>query len=530
MEVELKLSLAPQDAEALRQHPLLKQYAMSTPYEQDMSDTYFDTPDLQFRHCDAGLRVRRLDTNDWIQTLKGGGSVDGGLHSRHEWESRLAGSEPDLAALRKMVDHKSAWGKLLRSPQIEEQLAPIFTTRVRRMVWDLRLPQGDEVECVLDQGRVELADRNIPISEVELELKSGDPAHLFDFALSLQQDIPLQIGNLSKADRGYALLAPQPPAAVKATRVKLSKRMSIEQAFQAIVANCMAHIQANAAGVAQALDVESVESLHQMRVGLRRLHSALGLFQDVLRTPEDLQSELDWLGTQLDAARDWDVLAGTTLPALADTLPYQAGLAKGLDNELADGLADGLAELRLAALDQAHEQHQVAALAVGSARYTRLLLRFTRWLQGCDWRRFMAPRDQRDLTARIPVFARRSLEYYQRRLLKRGGKLDAANPEARHRVRIAAKKARYANEFFGSLYQTKKVKRYVAALARLQDELGWLNDAAVADGLLAQLRDGQPGREHGAGLVRGYLASRVKNDDKHILSLWRKFKPLKLPC
>lgn len=511
MEVELKLSLAPQDAEALRQHPLLKEYARSTPYEQNMSDTYFDTPDLQFRQCDAGLRVRRLDTNDWMQTLKGGGSVDGGLHSRHEWESRLAGSVPDLVTLRKMVDHKSAWGKLLRSHQVEQQLAPIFTTQVKRMVWDLRLPQGDEVECVLDQGRVELADQNIPISEIELELKSGDPAHLFDFALSLQRDIPLQIGNLSKADRGYALLAPQLPAAVKAVRVKLSKRMTIEQAFQAIVANCMAQIQANAAGVAQALDVES---LHQMRVGLRRLHSALGLFQDVLRAPEDLRSELDWLGTQLNAARDWDVLAGSTLPAVAATMPDEPGLA----------------ELRLAAFDQAHEQHQVAALALDSARYTRLLLRFTRWLQGCDWRRGMSPREQRNLKVGITVFARRSLKHHQRRLLKRGGKLDGANPEARHRVRIAAKKARYANEFFASLYQRHKVKRYVAALARLQDELGWMNDAAVAYGLLKQLTNGQPERAHGAGFVRGYLASRVKKDDKKILALWKKFKPMTLPC
>ena len=49
MEVELKLLVSPQDAEALRQHPLLKKYATSKPHEQKMSDIYFDTPELDIR-------------------------------------------------------------------------------------------------------------------------------------------------------------------------------------------------------------------------------------------------------------------------------------------------------------------------------------------------------------------------------------------------------------------------------------------------------------------------------------------------
>jgi hypothetical protein len=96
---------------------------------------------------------------------------------------------------------------------------PIFTTRIKRRGWALRLPQGDEVECVLNIGNIECSSRKVPISEIELELKAGDPTHLFDFALALHQDIPMQIGNLSKADRGYALYAPQLPAAIKATLI-----------------------------------------------------------------------------------------------------------------------------------------------------------------------------------------------------------------------------------------------------------------------------------------------------------------------
>ncbi len=515
MEIELKLLVNAQGATALRQHPLLKQYATSKPHQQKMSDIYFDTPDLHIRNCDAGLRVRRVG-NGWIQTLKGGGSVAGGLHSRHEWESPVAGPVPELALLRDLVDSKTVWGKLLRSPMLEEQLLPIFSTQVTRMVWQLCLPQGDEVECVLDLGHLESDGKKTPISELELELKAGDPTHLFDFALTLQQDIALHIGNLSKADRGYALFAPQAPAAVKATPLKLSKRMTVEQVFQAIAANCMAQIQANEAGVAQQHTTqESQESLHQMRVGLRRLRSALGLFKDVLQLPEDVQQELDWLGTQLGAARDWDVLAGATLPSVAEVALVDETM---------------LADLKLAALRKAHEMHAAASAAVGSLRYTRFILCFTRWVQGCGWRDALSPQDQKRLTTRIGKFARNMLVRDQRRLLQRGKKLRGADPTARHRVRIAAKKTRYATEFFQSLYSSKRVRPYVSALSTLQDELGWLNDAAVADRLLKELQNEQPPMEGSAGFIRGYLAARVKNDDKKIRKLWKKFAPMKLPC
>ncbi len=513
MEIELKLLVTSDVARALRQHPLLKEYATSEPHEQMIADTYFDTPDLLLRRCDATLRVRRVGNAHWVQAMKGGGSVDGGLHRRHEWESPVAGPAPDLALLSDVLSPKSAWGKLLRSPVVEDRLLPIFSTQVERMVWELRLPQGDEVECVLDQGHLERDDMIVPISEIELELKSGDPAHLFDFALALQQEIPMQIGYLSKADRGYALFAPQQPAAVKATALKLSKRMTVEQVFQAIAVNCMAQIQANEAGVSQEQDVES---LHQMRVGLRRLRSALGLFKDVLQPPEQLQQELDWLVAQLGAARDWDVLVGSTLPAVAEAEPDETRLS----------------ELTVAALDQAREKREAASAAVSSPRYTRLILSFTRWVQGCGWRDFMLPRNWKRLTARVTKFARNTLMHDQRRLHKRGRTLHGATPAVRHRVRIAAKKTRYATEFFQSLYASKKVRPYVEALSSLQDELGWLNDAAVAvaDRLLKQLQDGQAHLEGSAGFIRGYLASRVKNDDRKIDKLWKKFTPMELPC
>lgn len=508
MEIELKLLVNAKTADALCRHPLLKKYAIAKPYEQKMSDIYFDTPDLHIQRGDAGLRVRRVNGN-WVQTFKGGGSVNGGLHSRHEWETPITGPAPDLAGLRDKAGHESAWDDLLNCAQVEGHLTPIFTTAVKRRVWELRLPQGDHVECVLDLGTIECNHQATPISEIELELKSGDPIHLFDFALALLQDIPMQIGSLSKADRGYALYAPLPQAAVKAAPLKLSKHATIEQAFQAIVENCMTQIQANASIVAQENDAET---LHQMRVGLRRLRCALSVFNDMLRAPVELLHELDWLATKLGAARDWDVLTASTLPMVAEAMPDEIRIA----------------EVTLAASVIAHEKHKAIATAIKSQRYTRLILSFTRWSLGRIWRDAMSPQDKTRLKNSVARFSRTALISTESHLQKRGRKLQQSSEKARHRVRIAAKKTRYTVEFFQSLYGSKRVQPFVEKLSTLQDALGWLNDAAVADRLLKELQDGRTDLEWSAGFIRGYLIARIENDDKKIRKLWSKLTPLKL--
>ena len=312
MEIELKLLIRPQDAPALRDHPLLRQYAAGPARDVQMSDTYFDTARQLLKQAGAGLRVRRIG-DDYIQTLKAGGDASAGLHRRYEWESKVAGPEPDLAALRAMVDRKAPWSKVLRAPATETALVPMFQTQVTRTRWDLRLPDGDRVEFALDLGRLECGDEAVAVSEIEFELKSGNPIHLFDLALALHEQVPMQIGAMNKAERGYALCQPQPRSATMAAPVQLAKRSNVEQAFKAVAASCLAQIQANVGGVGNEYDEES---LHQMRVGLRRLDSALGVFKDVVQLPDAIRQDLDWLAHELGNARDWDVLAGATLPSL----------------------------------------------------------------------------------------------------------------------------------------------------------------------------------------------------------------------
>ena len=506
MEVELKLLLDPEHAPALRGHPLLAQYATGAPVVLSMHDIYFDTSDLRLCRQQAGLRVRRVD-DDWIQTMKAGGTIAGGLHSRNEWEGPVDGPEPDLDALRKRMRGKNPWRALLREPEIRDGLRPVFSTRIERSVWQLRLPQGDAIECVLDQGSIISGEHSIAISEVELELKAGRADSLFELALALLQDLPLQVGQMSKAERGYRLAAGMPLAAVKAPALALDAFMTAQQAFQAIATHCLQHMLDNQAGVTAG----DVESLHQMRVGLRRLRSALQMFKALLALPDELRRELDWLAQALSAARDWDVLAGDTL----------ARLEEG---------EDCLAPLQQAARVLAQDYHGQAGRAVASPRATRLFLSLTRWLQAAGWRDTITSRQRRRLDVRVPRFARQALLRSQRRLLTRGKYLLRLAPPARHRVRIAAKKARYATEFFASLYDADEVKSYVKWLSVLQDELGWRNDNEVADGLLRALAEMQPDLLPQAAYARGFLAAQLQGGaGKALARPWRRYAAALLP-
>ncbi|MEO6354947.1 MAG: CHAD domain-containing protein [Burkholderiaceae bacterium] len=511
METELKLLLDPADVAVFRRHPLLRRHALAKPATQQLTSIYFDTPDGYFRRHDAGLRVR-LVAGQWIQTLKADGQVAAGLHQRQEWESPVADALPDLAALADLVGTHSKWSRRLQKAGLSAQLAPIFTTRFKRTLWQLRLDNGAEVELVLDQGAVEHAATRLPISEIELELKSGEPAGLFEFALQLQKTVPLRIGNISKAERGYGLLTPSPMPIepIMAERLMLAPALNIEQGLQAIAGNCLAQIHGNEDGVMHGSDPESV---HQMRVGLRRLGCAFGLFTQLAPCPAALQAELKWLLGTLGAARDWEVFSGT-LNAL----------------ELANPVSAQWEALQQAAQKLAHKHRHQAGLALGSVRYAAFLLALGRWLHS-------APLAQGDpsWTAPLAGFAESTLQQCHRRLKKRSKRLRRQEsrdkqPQARHQVRIAAKKLRYPSEFFQSLYRPGQMRAYLKALSGLQDSLGRLNDVAVAGRLLGELVHDHPELAYSAGLVQGYLAAGAEKSIRILGRRGRKSMPAKIPA
>ncbi|MCY0853959.1 CYTH domain-containing protein [Cupriavidus sp. D39] len=206
MERELKLELVEGKVDQLRGLPLLKSLRTERPHSEHLVSTYFDTPDL-YLHCHhVSLRVRKTG-NHHAQTLKTQGSTRAGLYERDEFEAPIEGEAPDLDVLRSVVPKGSVAGKLIGGGQLVGRLVPVFTTNVQRTVSLLRLPQGDEVELALDDGTVQADNANAAFQEVEMELKAGEPGHLYDLALGLLDAVPLRISRRSKGERGYALIA-----------------------------------------------------------------------------------------------------------------------------------------------------------------------------------------------------------------------------------------------------------------------------------------------------------------------------------
>lgn len=499
MEVELKLLISPTHIKKLQRLPQFKNLALQAPTVQDMTSIYFDTPDLLLRRSEAGLRVRQTGGR-WVQTLKAGGSVHGGLHSRNEWESPVGGPQPDIGALLDVVERGTRWRHLLQTSSLTQELRPIFATHFRRTAWLLRLATGEELEFALDEGTIECNGRSEPISEVEMELISGSPANLLRFALELIERMPMRVGNANKAERGYAMYAPQPLASVTALSVALSRKLSIEAGFQQVFLSCMAQIQGNEDGVAAG----DSECVHQMRVGLRRLRCALKLFCDVISFPDGLQKELSWLSSALGAARDWDVLAMHTLAAITAAMGKHVDIAPALK----------------AANVEAKKKRESAAQAVMSARYAKLILALFAWLYGAHHMR-VAQESKSKADHGLEKFSDKTLDRLHKTLHKRGRRLDH-DPKSRHRLRIAAKNLRYASEFFQSLYPARQVRRHTDKLRKLQDELGLLNDAAVANALLLELqRSGPTDLAAAAGYARGYLHADVTQDRSKLCELCR---------
>jgi len=508
VETELKLLIAPADVAKFRRLALLKQFATAKPVTRLLRNTYFDTPDRHLKEHGVELRVRRVGRVS-IQTLKAVGQAAAGLHQRQEWEARVAGPLPELASLIALVGAGSAWAKVLGAPGLARSLAPIFGSEVRRTVWNLRLAQGAEVELALDRGELTYGDSREPISEVELELKAGAPDALFDLALQLQEQVPLRAGNLSKAARGHALQAPG-SAAVKAWPVTLSREMSVEKGFRVIVSDCLTQMQGNEVGVMQGIDPESI---HQMRVGMRRLRSALRLFAPWIPFPPALQQELSWLGGELGAARDADVLADSTLPKVIEACPQETDLLP----------------LRQFVSTIAREKRQQAAQAVASVRYSRFMLSLAGWLQAMRWQESLDEAAVGALAEPLEKRATHILDRRHEKLIKSGKRLAHGTPEERHQVRIAAKKARYATEFFQSLHPVGRVKRYLKGLAALQDALGWLNDAAVAERLLHEVEVSHPELAASASFARGYLGAATRQDLARLVKAWNKFSSMGPP-
>jgi triphosphatase len=286
-------------------------------------------------------------------------------------------------------------------------------------------------------------------------------------ALRLAADIDLRPSSVGKAERGFARLLGKEPAPARAEPIDLRHDAPLEETIRLVLGECLRHLTQSQSAAERGHDPEGV---HQMRVGARRLRSALGLFEPWLlaRTARALSGELRWLGRALGRARELDVFLGDLLGPLARGRPDDKGLAT-------------LCEAADAARAEAHA---AVRTVLSSRRYSRLVLRLGRFVE--------APFRRSDLVAlQGPArpTARRVLRNRAEKMRALGERLDQLSPGELHRLRIRTKRLRYAVELVGPLFGEKSGTRTTRRLAALQDTLGHLNDLANAEALLAQLRE-----------------------------------------
>jgi len=219
-EIELKLALSPEGPTRLIDHPLLR---VMTSRTISLGNQYYDTAEAALQSRRVALRVRRQGEQR-LQTLKDAAESRGGLSSRGEWEWSIDGAECNAAGLD--VNGLRALGHPALSELDLETLRPVFTTDFERRLWCYQV-EDSEIEIALDQGTIHAGNASLPICELELELKRGLPAQLWQLAQTLCKPanpdatpLPARPANHSKASRAACLGSGWPePAEIETASV-----------------------------------------------------------------------------------------------------------------------------------------------------------------------------------------------------------------------------------------------------------------------------------------------------------------------
>ncbi|PPQ36745.1 hypothetical protein CH337_07190 [Rhodoblastus acidophilus] len=494
-EIELKFTLDAAAFAAALDSPLLRRDGQKSPAKKLVS-IYFDTPDWDLLRRKIALRVRRSGRSLPLMTLKWRPEAES-LFSRGEIEHAVRALEPDLS----LFDGET--GETLRALVGAKPLEPKYETRVQRTI-RLITAGSAVIEAAFDAGEIVAGAASLPLRELELELKSGAEADFYGFAARLVQELPLRLDAVSKAERASHLALQTSPTPVKAKIAALPGDLNLDAAIAQVILSTRDHFLANWASLRESDDPEAI---HQMRVALRRLRAALGMFKRAIPCAEleAFRTRAKDLASAFGPARDCDALR-----ELVETGP------------LPHARAGDFAPL-MQALDQRRgEAYAQARALLESVEPTLFALDLGAFVARRGWRNALTAENLGGLTEKVGLFAAEALERLHNRALKRGRKLTSLPDEQRHQCRIALKNLRYAAEFFAGAFDAEAASDFIRATAQLQALLGAHNDVATAEHFLSQTNEAQAARA--AGVVLGWYAREAIEADKHLAKAWKTFK------
>jgi CHAD domain-containing protein len=445
--------------------------------DQRLDAVYFDTADLRLLRRGVTVRFRRGEPPGEVWTVKlPAGTPAVGLARR---EVTLPGQEGDIPRL--LAELVGGWA-------LGASLRPVARLRTRRRRTTLRAREGRAL-AVLDDDEVSIRrGSRVAARFRELEIELADDAAPESLLRRVLER--LEAAGAEPVEQVPKLVRALAPAGVEPWELAVSKlgaRPTAAEVIQVGLGAAAARFVDHYAAVV--LD-EDPEGVHQARVGIRRLRSDMRTFGRLLDRDRlaPLREELGWLGRELGAVRDLDVLLAS--------LGAEVRRVQAADRPRAEELLTRLADARAGAYGELRE-------AMRSERCARLLEDLRRLIASPP---FASGDAERPAAEVVPTLVRRPL----RRLRREAKQLDESPDDSElHRVRILAKRVRYAADVAAPL-AGRPGRRATNSLARLQDVLGEHNDACVALARLRELSDdATPSQAWAAGLLGGLQLARA---------------------
>lgn len=283
--------------------------------------------------------------------------------------------------------------------------------------------------------------------------------------------MPLLPQPLSKAARGRQLAQAAMPAPVKADRHRVAGSVqpswTAVQALRAIVIAGGDVLWANVHG---ALRHDDPGFVHQARVAIRRMRSAIRLLRKDVDLPASLAGELRWIGRVLGRVRDADVLLFETLPHRLQREPAPADAAR-IERVMA-----AVRRRRAAARERMRSQ-------LASARCAAAGLALMQWACARQGTGPVAATNARPMRELAPT----RLDAVHRKLATAARRFRSLSTERQHRVRILAKRLRYSIDVFFAALPGAPAARFSEAVEKVQDALGAVNDVAAGARAIREL-------------------------------------------
>jgi triphosphatase len=456
---------------------------------QRLVDSYLDTDDWRMANAGFVVRTRRHGRRDEI-TLKTAQWAEGnGLRQPLEARQDLPPSGvSDLGT-------DGPVGRRAHAIAGRKPLRPVLQVRTRRRSFALRIDGGDAAEIALDDTVIVVGNgqRPMQLRRVEVRVFREWMDALGPLVLQLRAACGLQPATLSKFEAGLlarGVVIPGPP---DLGPTEIGPDMNLGELAYAVLRRQLAVLREKEPGTRLG---EDPEELHDMRVATRRLRAALDLFAEVLpiRT-RNFRGELGWLAGVLGAVRDLDV-----------QLEAQAAMAEPGQEQLWADLT--------ALLTRERDAARAALLgALDSVRWERLVSGMASMVQQGPFRRSTATRLSALVAVPDLICSRHATVVKAARRAKRSG--EAADF---HRLRIRCKRLRYSLEFGAELYDGR-TNRYTRQLAKLQNQLGLMQDAEVAATRLADLATGDAHLPAATIFMMGGVAELHRQEMARLLEL-----------